>query len=134
MTRFRAVTGSFIILFLGCSRLAFGAAALDWVTIAQGGQGFTLGVPGKSFTPWGFNYDHDEQGRLLEDYWLTEWPKVVEDFREMRELGANVHICTTSADLFGLDCEELNGGESINRCGVATFMSCALKSKVVLFV
>lgn len=55
-------------------------------------------------------------------------------FEQVRDLGANLHLCTTSADLFGVDCQELSGGEAINRCGVATFMSCALKSKVVLFV
>ena len=38
----------------------------------------------------GFNYDHDEKGRLLEDYWEAEWPKIEEDFQEMKELGANV--------------------------------------------
>jgi hypothetical protein len=38
------------------------------------------------------NYDHDSvgKGRLLEDYWQTEWDEVVADFQEMRELGANV--------------------------------------------
>jgi hypothetical protein len=40
--------------------------------------------------PWGFNYDHDDASRLLEDYWETEWPAVEEDFREMKDLGANV--------------------------------------------
>jgi hypothetical protein len=39
---------------------------------------------------WGFNYDHDDAGRLLEDYWKDEWSTVVEDFREMKGLGANV--------------------------------------------
>jgi len=29
-----------------------------------------------SITPWGFNYDHDETGRLIEDYWHDEWPKI----------------------------------------------------------
>ncbi|MCS6978126.1 MAG: glycoside hydrolase family 5 protein, partial [Gemmatales bacterium] len=33
--------------------------------------------------------DHDERGRLLEDYWEAEWAKVEEDFAEMRALGAN---------------------------------------------
>ena len=59
-------------------------------------DGTDPGAPG--FTPWGFNYDHDEQGRLLEDYWDAEWPKVEDDFREMKELGANVvriHLQTT---------------------------------------
>jgi len=42
------------------------------------------------FTPWGFNYDRDEDGRLIEDYWDSGWSKVEEDFREMKQLGANV--------------------------------------------
>ena len=45
---------------------------------------------GRRFTPWGFNYDHDEKGRLIEDYWETEWPRIEQDFREMKALGANV--------------------------------------------
>ena len=40
--------------------------------------------------PWGVNYDHDESGRLLEDYWTDEWDKVAADFREIKQLGANV--------------------------------------------
>lgn len=39
---------------------------------------------------WGFNYDHDDAGRLLEDYWEKEWDTVADDFREMKALGANV--------------------------------------------
>lgn len=39
---------------------------------------------------WGLNYDHDRTGRLLEEYWVAEWPTVVEDFEEMRDLGANL--------------------------------------------
>jgi hypothetical protein len=44
------------------------------------------------FRVWGVNYDHDSQGngRLLEDYWETEWDTVQADFREIKELGANV--------------------------------------------
>ena len=44
----------------------------------------------RPFVVWGVNYDHDDAGRLLEDYWADEWDKVVEDFREIKELGANV--------------------------------------------
>lgn len=57
------------------------------------GTRFTL--EGKRFVPWGFNYDHDENNRLLEYYWYEEWKKVEEDFVEMRQLGANtvrVHL------------------------------------------
>jgi hypothetical protein len=53
------------------------------------GTGFTLD-DGSSFTPVGFNYDHDEHYRLLEDYWLEEWPKVETDFVAMRDHGATV--------------------------------------------
>lgn len=51
---------------------------------------FARGPEGALFVPWGFNYDHDEKNRLLEDYWEAEWPKVEQDFAEMKDLGANV--------------------------------------------
>jgi hypothetical protein len=60
------------------------------VRLSPDRRGFSLEPSGRRFVPWGFNYDHDEKGRLLEDYWENEWQKVVEDFREMSELGANV--------------------------------------------
>jgi len=63
---------------------------MERVRVAPDGKGFQLADSGRRFTPWGFNYDHDEAGRLLEDYWEAEWPKVEEDFREMRDLGATV--------------------------------------------
>ena len=67
------------------------AEDMPWVRVADDKRGFVLSDPNNSpFAPWGFNYDHDENGRLLEDYWDQEWPKVEEDFREMRQLGANV--------------------------------------------
>ncbi|MCX7824159.1 MAG: cellulase family glycosylhydrolase [Verrucomicrobiae bacterium] len=63
---------------------------MEWLAVAHDGKGFVSQPSGRPFTPWGFNYDHDERGRLLEDYWESEWTKVEEDFREMRRLGANV--------------------------------------------
>jgi hypothetical protein len=65
-------------------------AALERIQVTGDGQRFIRAPSGRSFTPWGFNYDHDEQLRLLEDYWVSEWPKVEEDFGEMKALGANV--------------------------------------------
>ncbi len=59
------------------------------VRVADDGRGFVLET-GERFVPWGFNYDHDRDNRLIEDYWETEWDKVVEDFREMKTMGANV--------------------------------------------
>ncbi len=60
------------------------------VRLSEDRRSFVLEGSGQSFTPWGFNYDHDETGRLIEDYWTAEWPKVEEDFAEMKALGANV--------------------------------------------
>ena len=39
------------------------------------------------FHPWGFNYGG---GPLIEDIWNNDWAKVTKDFREMKNLGANV--------------------------------------------
>jgi Cellulase (glycosyl hydrolase family 5) len=44
----------------------------------------------KVFRVWGVNYDHDDAGRLIEDYWDSDWPTVEEDFAEIVALGANV--------------------------------------------
>jgi hypothetical protein len=66
------------------------AAEQEWIEVAADKRGFVLSESKRPFVVWGVNYDHDETGRLLEDYWATEWTKVEEDFREMQELGANV--------------------------------------------
>ncbi len=66
------------------------SARLDWLKVAKDRRGFIQATSGKPFTPWGVNYDRDYKSRLLEDYWESEWPTVVEDFREMKQLGANV--------------------------------------------
>src|SRR5262249_8884041 len=57
---------------------------------AADGRSFVLDGTNKRFIPWGFNYDHDEKGTLLEDYWESDWNRVAEDFQEMKDLGANV--------------------------------------------
>lgn len=66
------------------------AQELEWIRVSKDGSHFVRFASGQIFRPMGFNYDHDEQGRLLEDYWHTEWPKVEADFAEMKALGANV--------------------------------------------
>jgi hypothetical protein len=58
--------------------------------VSKDKKGFVLQPSEKPFVPWGFNYDHDEKGRLIEDYWEGEWPKVEADFAQMKKLGANV--------------------------------------------
>jgi hypothetical protein len=63
---------------------------LDPIAINRQGNGFCFRGSERAFVPWGFNYDHDQSGRLIEDYWDSEWSRIEEDFREMRSLGANV--------------------------------------------
>jgi hypothetical protein len=40
-------------------------------------KGFVLASSGTPFVPWGFNYDHEERGRLIEDYWDAECRELV---------------------------------------------------------
>ncbi len=65
-------------------------AGLELIRVSEDGRRFVRGESGSTFIAWGFNYDHDDSGRLLEDYWYKEWPTVVEDFNEMKDLGANL--------------------------------------------
>ena len=66
------------------------SADLERIRPSRDGTYFAQVPSGAKFIAWGVNYDHDESGRLLEDYWDREWPTVVEDFAEMKGLGANV--------------------------------------------
>jgi hypothetical protein len=81
----------FIALLISCSRVSpqqFNSARMDPISIAKDGRGFILTPSGKPFVPWGLNYGN--RGRLIEDYWESEWQTVVDDFREMKAVGANV--------------------------------------------
>lgn len=93
----RTLTIGYLLLFVLAislvvseSSIPLMAAGMKTVGVSTNGIRFLLNGTNETFTPWGVNYDHDENGRLLEDYWDTEWPKVQEDFREIKELGANV--------------------------------------------
>ncbi|HEX3717753.1 MAG TPA: cellulase family glycosylhydrolase [Verrucomicrobiae bacterium] len=69
---------------------AASAANLDRIAISPDGKRFVHAGSGALFHPWGFNYDRDTSGRLLEDYWQQEWPVVEKDFTAMKVLGADV--------------------------------------------
>jgi hypothetical protein len=72
-----------IILLCTCAA----QAAENYVRAAPDGKHFVLTSEDR-FTPWGLNYGN--HGRLIEDFWLTDWPTVVRDFEAMRAMGANV--------------------------------------------
>jgi hypothetical protein len=65
-------------------------AKLGLIHLSEDGTRLVCAESGSRFVAWGFNYDHDDSGRFLEDYWRQEWSTVVEDFGEMKELGANL--------------------------------------------
>jgi hypothetical protein len=76
-----------------CLYASFGQTQADdmlFVQVARDNKAFVLEPSGKAFVPWGFNYDHDTEGRLIEDYWEKEWDKVEVHFSQMKRLGANV--------------------------------------------
>lgn len=69
---------------------AAGAEEMEWIQVSADQSHFALQPSDRRFVPWGVNYDRDYKGRLLEDYWQTEWTTVKQDFQEMKQLGANV--------------------------------------------
>jgi hypothetical protein len=79
-----------LFLLAALSAASASSAEQPWIVVAADRRGFAPADSEGSFIPWGFNYDHDERGRLIEDYWFEEWAKVEEDFAEMKQLGANV--------------------------------------------
>jgi hypothetical protein len=65
-------------------------AKLELIKLSEDGTRFVCAGSEDRFIAWGFDYDHDDSGRLLEDYWYKEWSTVVEDFNETKDLGANL--------------------------------------------
>ena len=51
-------------VFLGVLASRAAGGEMPWVRVAEDKKGFVLSTSGKPFVPWGFNYDHDEKGRL----------------------------------------------------------------------
>jgi len=51
-------------------------------------SGFMTEQSRRPFHPWGMNYGNG--GRLMEDFWDSDWKTFADDFSEMRALGANV--------------------------------------------
>ena len=103
------------ILFSGL--LLHGCAdPMEPVRVSDDHRGFVLARSGRPFTPWGFNYDHDADGRLIEDYWDNQWATVEQDFAEMKQLGANVVRVHLQAGKF-LDAPDQPNAHSLARLG-----------------
>ncbi|MGV3484679.1 MAG: cellulase family glycosylhydrolase [Planctomycetaceae bacterium] len=77
-----------LLVVLICSTAPL-AQALEPIRVSADKGHFVIGDSTDRFIAWGVNYDHDSAGRLLDEYWVEEWPTVVEDFAEIKSLGAN---------------------------------------------
>src|ERR1700733_5441494 len=86
----RGLMQALCLACLGGVAVSAAPAPLERVVVSPDRSHFALAGSGSSFHPWGFNYDHDPAGRLLEDYWQGEWTEVEKDFAAMKTLGANV--------------------------------------------
>jgi hypothetical protein len=56
--------------------------------VTPSGQTFVLAASGQPFTPWGL--PDGNAGRLVEDFWNADWTTVAGDFRDRKDLGADV--------------------------------------------
>jgi hypothetical protein len=92
------------------------AEDMPFVQVAKDKEAFVLDPSGKVFTPWGFNYDHDDRGRLIEDYWEKEWDKVEAHFAQMKKLGANVVRVHLQLGKF-MDAPEEPNAKALDRLG-----------------
>jgi hypothetical protein len=89
---------------------------MPWVAVSKDRKGFVLDPSGRSFVPWGFNYDHDDKGRLIEDYWEEDWPTVEAHFGQMKKLGANVVRVHLQLGKF-MDSPDKPNGKTLDRLG-----------------
>ncbi len=85
----------------------FSTAQLPGLRLTADGKHFET-TTGEAFRVWGVNYDHDDAGLLIEDYWASDWPRVVEDMQEIKDLGANVVRIHLQVAKFMTDADTLN--------------------------
>lgn len=75
-------------IVLACNHVS-ASDSLEHIRVSDDGTHFVRANSGQRFVVWGVNYDHDGPGRLIDEYWQEEWQTIVEDFQEIRQLGAN---------------------------------------------
>src|SRR5262249_11188413 len=105
-----------LCLLLACWSTTARAGEMPWVQVAKDRKGFVLEPSGRPFLPWGFNSDHDDKGRLTEDYWEDEWATVEAHFGQMKELGANVVRVHLQLGRF-MDGPDKPNGKALDRLG-----------------
>ncbi|HEX5269657.1 MAG TPA: cellulase family glycosylhydrolase [Gemmataceae bacterium] len=104
------------LAFLAVPTVRAKADGMPQVAVSADKKGFILDPSGRPFVPWGFNYDHDDKGRLIEDYWEDEWPTVETHFGQMKKLGANVVRVHLQLGKF-MDGADRPNGKALDRLG-----------------
>jgi hypothetical protein len=92
------------------------ADEMPWVRVSKDKSGFVLEPSSPPFVPWGFNYDHDYKGRLIEDYWEDEWPTVEAHFGQMKKLGTNMVRVNLQLGKF-MDAPDKPNSRALDRLG-----------------
>jgi hypothetical protein len=105
-----------VVAFLGSVPARAKLDEMPWVQVSKEKKAFVLEPSGRPFVPWGFNYDHDDRGRLIEDYWEDEWPTVEAHFGQMKKLGANVVRVHLQLGKF-MDGPDKPNGKALDRLG-----------------
>lgn len=90
--------------------------AQEFIRVGKDGRSFVGATTGLPFVLWGVNYDHDDSGRLMEDYWVDEWSSIEEDFAEIKALGANVVRIHLQLTRF-METIELPNAENLQQLG-----------------
>jgi len=119
----------FLLLALAFSPTPAWTSDMPWVAVSKDKTTFTLDPSDRPFVPWGFNYDHDGKGRLIEDYWEDEWPTVEAHFGQMKKLGANVVRVHLQLAKF-MDGPEKPNGKALDR--LAKLVGLAEKERLYL--
>ena len=114
--RWTIAAAFFPVLLLGVPTVQAKPDEMPWVAVSKDKKGFVLEPSGRPFMPWGFNYDHDDKGRLIEDYWEDEWPTVEAHFGQMKKLGANVVRIHLQLGKF-MDGPDKPNGKALDRLG-----------------
>src|SRR6516165_5529143 len=109
-------TALFSLLILTAPTAQAKPEAMPFVAVSKDKKGFVLAPSGRSFVPWGLNYDHDDKGRLIEEYWDDEWPAVEAHFGQMKKLGANVVRVHLQLGKF-MDGPDKPNGKALDRLG-----------------
>src|SRR5213593_772568 len=64
------------------------APRMECIVVAPDGRGFVTAESKQPFHPWGMNFGN--AGRLMEDFWDTDWQTFAADFGKLKALGVNV--------------------------------------------